>query len=846
MRYLLFTAALLCPALSATAQQETIDISGNNTSSSYVTYDKSISLPAGKTVDVMMARYCYFNSTITGKGTLQLHAGGERCYLGTAKGAAWPNWTNFTGDVHVFPYRENSASAGFYGVVLAHGGKSFSAEDVEGGIKSGKVNTSMQNNRLILHEGATLCCEANTSGAGFRIGELQTEAGSSIIGYMKTNTRAAHFIVGASGTDATLAGTIAPPGYTATHPVGIIKEGKGTYRITGNDNFISGALRVMQGRVLACNDRQEAESRHLRGATGAMSSETSAVAFVFENGVLGGTGSIGGTVDNYGTVEPGDDAIGTLVVRNYTTPAKNAHLYVRPASVLRFKVRSADIHDRLEVDGDVKYFNITQDFATSDEMPAIEVVVDSEADLQVGDEMMLLTAKGKTSQAGEWQFRLLRPEHHTWTIEERQTDEGFAVVLRLVSMADQQDDDDPDDHPDDGQQMGAFYDDGIDDLKDTTPLRSYAEKCGKWIGTAISTWKNDVGNENLAETREAGRQFNILVAENEMKFDALQPSQGQFSFGGADKLVNFAQRHDMAMRGHTLAWHQQLPTWVSSDGKKNDKNWTRQEALQILEQHITKVVGHYKGKVREWDVVNECLDDDQTTVRSNPDAYDLRLTVWTRAIGEDFIDSAFVYAHRADPTAKLFLNDYGVELQGKAKTSAFYNLATRLKRDGIPIHGVGLQCHFSVGDVDSVKLERTIRRFAEAGLECIITELDMGVPSTTKQNLEEQARNYRVITDIMLNNDNCPTMIIWGLKDNDSWRSGSNPLLYDAGLAKKPAFYALRSALRHRHLIDGISAATHAPRTTNTAVYDLTGRRVDATSLQPGIYIKNGVKFIKR
>ena len=120
---------------------------------------------------------------------------------------------------------------------------------------------------------------------------------------------------------------------------------------------------------------------------------------------------------------------------------------------------------------------------------------------------------------------------------------------------------------------------------------------------------------------------------------------------------------------------------------------------------------HYKGKVKEWDVVNECLDDDQTAVRTNPDAYELRTTVWLRAIGEDYIDSAFVYARQADPNALLYLNDYGVELQGKAKSAAFYNLALRLKNSDIPIDGVGLQCHFSIGDVDSVKLENTIKRF---------------------------------------------------------------------------------------------------------------------------------------
>ena len=834
---------------SAFAQRDTIDISGNNTSSNYVTYEKSISIPSSKTVDVLMARYAYFNSTITGTGTLNLHAGGERCYLGTAKGASYPNWTNFKGDVHIYPFKENSSSAGFYGVVMAHGGKTFTVEDVEGSLKSGKVNIMMQNNHVILHKDAAIVCESGTR--GFRFGELQTEEGSLIQGYMKKGTYNSYFLVGCLNTDATMAGKIAPPDYSDTHHVGLVKEGKGTYRITGNQNYISGALRVMEGRVLIMNDRTEAESKKYRGATGAMANNTEAVVYVFEQGVLGGTGNVAGTVDNYGVIEPGDGQIGTLTLKNYAVK-KDANLYVRPASVLQFKIGSSTNYDQLLVDGTVKYYSIRQDFSESTQMPAIHVVLNEDCDVKVGDEFRLLTAKSKTSQAGEWTFDLQKPDRYTWALEEREEDGEYIVVLRLVSLEDDQHgggNDNPDDNPDEGSGMGAFYEDGIDDNTDTTPLRTYAKKNNKYIGTAISTWKNDITNANLAETKEVGAQFNMLVAENEMKFDALEPSRNQFSYGGADNLVNFARNHQMKLRGHCLAWHSQLPEWVSSDGKKNDKNWSRAEALQILENHINKVMTHFKGKVVEWDVVNECLDDDQTSIRSNPEGYDLRVSVWTRAIGEDFIDSAFVYAHRADPNAKLYLNDYGVELQGKAKSMAFYNLAMRLKKSNIPIDGVGLQCHFSIGDVDSVKLENTIKKFADAGLKCIVTELDMGIPSTSSENLEEQARNYRVVTDIVLNNDNCPNLVIWGLKDNNSWRESSNPLLYTAGLGKKPAYYAVRSALRHRVLVNeqtDIQVVEDQTNDTSLPVYDLSGRRVQSESLKPGIYIQGGKKFVRK
>lgn len=832
---------------SASAQIDTIDISGNNTSSNYVTYEKALSIPASKTVEVLMSRYTYFNSNISGTGRLNLYAGGERCYLGTAKGASYPNWTSYRGDVHIYPYKVKSPSAGFFGIVMAHGGKTFTVEDVEGSLKSGKVNIMMENNRVTLHDGATLVCESGTR--GFRFGELQTEVGSSIQGYMKSGSYNSYFLVGCLNTDATMDGKIAPPDYSDSHRVGLVKEGTGTYRITGNQNYISGALRIMNGKVLIMNDRDEAETKKLRGATGAMSNNAEAIAYVFEQGVLGGTGNVAGTVDNYGTIEPGDDHTGVLTMKNYAVK-KDAHLYVRPASVLRFKIASTTDYDQLDVDGTVNYYQIRQDFSTSELMPIIQVSLAEDSELTVGDEFRLLSAKSKTSQAGEWHFDLQKPDRYTWELEEREEDGSYVLILRLVSLDDDQGgggNDNPNDPSDDENRMGAFYDDGIADATDSTPLRLYADKNQKLIGTAISTWKNDITNASLPETKEVAAQFNLLVAENEMKFDALEPSRNQFNYWAADNLVSFAQRNQMKMRGHCLAWHSQLPEWVSSDGKKNDKNWSRAEALQILENHITQVMKHFKGKVKEWDVVNECLDDDQTSIRSNPDGYDLRTSVWTRAIGEDFIDSAFVYAHRADPDALLYLNDYGVELQGKAKSMAFYNLAMRLKKSNIPIDGVGLQCHFSIGDVDSVKLENTIKKFGEAGLNCIITELDMGVPSTSAQNLEEQARNYRVITDIVLNNDNCPNLVIWGLKDNNSWRESSNPLLYTSGLSKKPAFYAVRSALRHRAIVKeqtGISVLEDRNTSSTSEIYDLSGRKVSTQSLKPGIYIQGGKKIV--
>ena len=830
----------------AHADERTIDISGNNTSNDYVSYSKYIRISANDTVNVKMARYCYFSSTIVGAGTLSLHAGGERCYLGTEKGKTWPEWTSFTGDIHIYPFKANSSSAGFYGVVLAHGGKSSTAENALDDAKSGKVNPSMANNRVTLHEGATICCEANTAGAGFRIGELNTEPGSTLQGYMK-KSRAAYYLLGGMNTDFTLAGTIKPSDYDDATLMGIVKEGTGTMTITGNDNCLSGALRVLEGRVQIANDAAEAQSKKKRGALGARPNTSDPIAYVFEGGILGGTGSIGGMVDNYGTIEPGTESVGLLTLKNYAA-TKNANLTVHPSSILRFKIGAASSYDQLVVDGTVSYNNMAQDFSTSDKMPLIELVVADDANLQVGDQIPVLTAKDKSDD--DWNFDV-KANKHTWEIVQRQYYSDPDILYfnaRVISLKDaggSSDPDNPDDPDDPDAPFGPYYDDGINDSSDKNTLRHYAELCGKYVGTALATYKGLQSDRD-----EAGRQFNMMVCENEMKMDALQPSQGSFSYGGADNLVSHAQRNNMAIRGHCLVWHQQQPTWLSSDGKKNDKNWTRQQALDIMKDHITKVMKHFKGKVTEWDVVNECLDDDQSIIRTNPNGYTLRQTVWQRAIGDDYIDSAFVYARRADPDAVLYLNDYDVELQGKAKAVAFRNLALRLKNKDIPIDGVGLQCHFSIGEVDSVKLASTVKRFGQDDLKCVITELDMGIPSTSTANLVEQARLYRVITDIMLDNDNCPYMVIWGLKDNDSWRSGSTPLLYDSGMGKKPAWRAVRSALRHRHIQDtvDISAMQNDKRqtTNDTSIYDLQGRKVSqSSSLKKGIYISQGRKILR-
>ena len=581
----------------------------------------------------------------------------------------------------------------------------------------------------------------------------------------------AFHLIGHSGTDAVLAGQILPAASSGS-AVGLVKEGSGTYRITGTGCNINAGIRILEGSVLVNNEIKVSS------------------VYAFGKGLLGGSGKILGNADIYGKVNPGDGLVGTLNVSG---------MQVHPSSRLCIDIVDADRHDCMEIDGSLQYSNICEDFSLSEDLPIIKVRLAENHAVNVGDEFVLIRSGSKSRfQDKEWNFKVVLPSEHTWKVEERTIDGKYCVVLTVTSLEDDpanagNDKEDETEEGDDEEENNTTYgDDG-----DRRQIRYYADKTDKLLGVAVSTWYQSLGDESQDAVRVIFNNFNTIVAENEMKFENTEPSRGHFSFGAADQIVSFAAKHNMTVRGHTLAWHSQCPEWVSSDGKKNDKGWTREELLSVLKNHVDKMVRHFKGKVTEWDVVNECLDDDQSILRTNPDGYKLRsASVWTTVIGEDFIDSAFVWAHRADPDARLFLNDYDVEFMGKAKTQALYNLARRLQNDGIPIDGVGLQCHLDVGNVDSAALNSNVARYKDLNLLVELTEVDLGTSSATSANLQAQARNYHTLTNIMLNNDNCTGMVIWGVADNISWRSGSNPLLFANGMVRKPAFYAVRSAFR--------------------------------------------------
>lgn len=798
-----------------------VDICVSNTDKSYATYTSPTLIPEGKSLTVYTSRYTDLNALLAGQGTLNIYSGGERTFIGEHSNKTYKDWHGFTGDVNIYPYKEVMASAGFYGVIMGTNGKTFSPENIAACIAEGKVCSSFDNNKVWLHEGAAIAMENGTRAA--RFGELNTEAGSQLYGYYKsTSGTGAYYIVGNLNTDATLAGRISTMSNTTAQNLGIIKEGKGTYRLTSTGNIMPGGIRTLAGRFNVCGEAQ-------------------CPVFIFKASVFGGNGTVKGNIDNYGILEPGDktdgnmSGIGTL----------NAQaLVMHPKSTFRVKIKSTAEHDALRLGGEVQYSKSCQDFTESAEMPRLRVLLDSDCSLSVGDELEVLTAAGKNT-ATAWEWDVIFPSRYTWTMEERTTSEGqYALVLRVTSLVDDpanagnddiRDDDGDDDDDDDDD--ATYKDDG-----DTNTLRHYADAAGIRLGMAVSSY-TDISNSSDARTRLIKEHFNMVVPENNLKFESVEPSRNSFSYGGGDQLANFAKQNGMYMRGHTLAWHSQLPQWVSSDGKKNDKNWTKEQLLDILKNHIMNVVGHYKGKIMEWDVVNECLDDDQSIVRTDPDGYKLRQqSIWTTVCGEEFIDSAFVWAHRADPDAKLVLNEYGNEFMGNAKAQAFYNLVKRLLKDGRPVHGVGFQCHLDAGKVDHDALRNNLMRYDELGLTCIISELDLGIDNLKESSLQQQARDYKKIIDTAAALPHCHSVLIWGLTDDLSWRS-SNPLLWNSNNTPKAAFYAARESLRDTATdiaapSIGDDASEEGAPALRTEYYSLTGIR---TTVPQGICIKRTV-----
>jgi endo-1,4-beta-xylanase len=329
-----------------------------------------------------------------------------------------------------------------------------------------------------------------------------------------------------------------------------------------------------------------------------------------------------------------------------------------------------------------------------------------------------------------------------------------------------------------------FADDGNKDLFTVQPLKDLAAPHQLLIGAAVTRGKL----RTPAFKEVLLREYNALTPENELKFDALKRVEDSYNFGPADEIVNFGAANGFKVRGHTLVWHAAVPAWF------RNKAWTRDTLLAFLKDYITTVVTHYKGKIAWWDVVNEVCDD-AGRLRDGSSSF------WYGQLGDEYIEQAFRWAHKADPDAKLFINDYGVETVNP-KSTGLYELVKKLLAKGVPVQGFGMQAHMTEeGTPDFASVAANIKRFTDLGLEVHITELDVRMRGAGDQvQLKHQAEIYRGFIKTALANPRVTCVTTWGISDADSWIPGvfpgyDLPLLFDRQYRPKPAFFAVAEAL---------------------------------------------------
>ena len=347
-------------------------------------------------------------------------------------------------------------------------------------------------------------------------------------------------------------------------------------------------------------------------------------------------------------------------------------------------------------------------------------------------------------------------------------------------------------------------------LSQTDPVQKVADSTLKdafknkfLIGTALNTWQLTGKEPGAIEVVE--EHFNSIVAENVMKSARIQPREGQFNFGLADKFVEFGEENDMHIHGHTLIWHSQAPDWFFVDDK--GETVSPEVLKQRMKDHINTVVGRYKGRVHSWDVVNEAIEDDGSYRKSK----------FFEILGEDFVKLAFEYAHEADPDAELFYNDYS--MANPRKRAGVVKMVKELQADGVPVHGIGMQGHIGLNHPSIEEFEKSLEAYGALG-KVVISELDLSVlPSPWGDAGAEISRNFEYddkmnpfpnglpeeveqqFTDryaeffklFLKHQDVISRVTLWGVNDGNSWKNDwpvrgrtDYPLLFNRQNNPKP------------------------------------------------------------
>ena len=357
--------------------------------------------------------------------------------------------------------------------------------------------------------------------------------------------------------------------------------------------------------------------------------------------------------------------------------------------------------------------------------------------------------------------------------------------------------------------LGAVLTAAVFASAQSKPSLKDAYKNDFYIGVAINT-AQITGRDQRGDALIAS-QFNSISPDNALKWEKIHPQPDKYDFRLADQYVAFGEEHHMFIVGHNLVWHEQVPAWVFHDAKGN--LLSRDALLARMREHISTVVGRYKGKIQSWDVVNEALSEDGS----------LRQSLWFKIIGPDYIEKAFQYAHEADPAAQLTYNDYNLENPAKRKGAVA--LVKKLQAEGIPINSVGIQGHLHLDTPTPEQEDAAISAFEALGVKVAITEFDIdvlpsagygptadvslrvrqdpklnpyvnGLPASVEQQLADR---YAAFFRVFLKHRGAFSRVtFWGVTDADSWLNNwpvkgrtNYPLLFDRSGQPKPAYQAV-------------------------------------------------------
>jgi endo-1,4-beta-xylanase len=334
------------------------------------------------------------------------------------------------------------------------------------------------------------------------------------------------------------------------------------------------------------------------------------------------------------------------------------------------------------------------------------------------------------------------------------------------------------------------------------------------IGAALNY--DQIAGKKPNETAIVIKYFNTITPENILKWESVHPGPDKYNFEPADKYVDFGEKNKMFIVGHTLVWHNQTPNWVFQDA--TGKNTDRETLLTRMKDHISTVVGRYKGRINGWDVVNEAVGDDGQ----------MRKTKWFEIIGEEYVAKAFEFARQADPNAELYYNDY--DLWKRNNREGVIRLVKDLQAKGIRVDGIGMQGHWGLDYPPLNELEDSIRAFSELGVKLMITEMDITIlpsawdqkgadislnfelskklnpyPDALPDEMQEKlAKRYAELFAIFYKyRDKFSRVTFWGVQDGNSWRNSwpvkgrsDYPLLFDRNCQPKPAFDAVVKTAR--------------------------------------------------